>query len=148
MAAVADASPPTNESPAISGEISQITKQQQHFAKVEMLSKIPHRSSSKVQVKSTQPEPKKNSDPTPDVEVSRFKEQANGHLIENGVSGIKEEGEEEEEHDNPHDPLPEFDWAEFQDRYLDAMSQASEDEQVLRNEFSGLVDVFQHSSLF
>jgi len=139
MAAVAYPSPPNKlSSPAIGGKISQIIKQQ-HSADVEMLSNNP---TYQVQVKSTQPEPKKNSEPTTDTEA-RSGEQTNGNIIENGTSSTEEE---EEEHDNPNDPLPDFDWAEFQGRYLDAMGQANEDEQALRDQFSGLVEVFQHSS--
>lgn len=100
-----------------------------------MNSQIPIRSPQPVvQVSNSQPTESKKKSMRP-ADVTRTDSQKNNHQAEESRDTAAES------HDDPHESLEDFDWDEFSARYSQAMIEASQNEQALREEFSRLVQV-------
>lgn len=124
---------------------NQIHNQQQQndgeqMEEVDMISTSPVRPKQQTgPISNSQPlEPKKSSQPVKENEVTRTDPQETKH---NGHSVEENRDSRTEEDDDPRNPLDEFDWNDFEARYRQAMSEANNDEQAIRDDFERLVQV-------
>lgn len=128
--------------PAVPAFVEVEDHHQQHYSsspdevleEADMMSKVPIRSSQPVmQVTDSQKSKPDRSNPTTkDPEVEKKKDD---RPAEENVNS-------EAEDDDPHDPLKEFDWNDFESRYEKAMQDANDHEESLRSDFERLTEYF------